>query len=175
MELIEKFVIEFINKEKRIEELLRKKRLDDRNEIVDELFMMSEGLVFAKKEFEPLSMIKKMTIEENKNLPVYPRHFYKISEYENPKYGSIWVCYVSVANPGKGNTKLISFAFIVAKINEDLKIIAQFSPDYDTQKWEFRGGDDDLKFDELGELVNIHRLTSPENDEWSVEEYKKEK
>jgi|GEM_PF-4813868 len=106
----------------------------------------------------------------------YPRkrYLYKVSKYKHHKYSELWSCYMSVANPGEGKTKLLSLAFIAAVVEENLKIVAQFAPDYDTKIWEFRGGDSELDFYNLGELVSVNRIMSPENDDWSVQEYMKE-
>jgi hypothetical protein len=45
--------------------------------------------------------------------------------------------YTSVGNPISGRTKLVSDLFILANIEEDGKIIAQFKIDPDTYKWRF--------------------------------------
>lgn len=107
----------------------------------------------------------------------YPnkRYLYKISEYNNKKYGKLWLCYVSESNPDEGNTKLLSNCFIVAQIGNDFKIIAQFNPDYDTNRWSFRGGDETIDFYKLGNPTIVERFISPTNDDWSIEEYYKNK
>lgn len=103
------------------------------------------------------------------------RHLYKISEYNHPTYGKVWACYVSVANPIAKKTKSIFSCFIVAEVDNELKIIAQFIVDPDTYKWRFGGGDRNIEYYKLGKPVAIERLMSPENDEWSVEEYNKDR
>ncbi len=103
------------------------------------------------------------------------RHLYKISEYNNEKYGTIWACYASVANPAGIRTKSLANCFIVAKIDEDYKIVAQFNPDMDTKIWSFRGGDRTIEYRKLGKPIAIERIMSPDNDEWSIEEYLKDR
>ncbi len=111
----------------------------------------------------------------DENAP-YPtsRHLYKISHYQNNNYGNLWACYVSVDNPGIGQTKILHSCFIVASIDENLKIVAQFNPDRDTGKWVFVGGDRDLKMYKLGKLLSIERYLEPVNDAWGIEQYKKD-
>jgi len=105
----------------------------------------------------------------------YPlrRHLYKISKYKNSKYEKLWVCYVSVANP-YNNIKSYDSVFIVSEIENNLKIIAKFNKDYDTNRWKFSGGDRELDYYNLGELVNVHRIMAPDDDEWSMKEHIKE-
>lgn len=103
-----------------------------------------------------------------------PRHLYKISHYQNKDYGDLWACYVSVDNPGTGQTKILHSCFIVASINEHLKIIAQFNPDRDTGKWAFVGGDRELKMYKLGKLLSIERYLEPVNDDWGIEQYNRD-
>ncbi|SIS59993.1 hypothetical protein SAMN05421786_101417 [Chryseobacterium ureilyticum] len=113
--------------------------------------------------------------EDFKNAP-YPmaRDLYKISEYNHAAYGKLWACYVSGANPIQNKAKLIFDCFIISKVDEDLKIIADFIPDPDTSKWIFVGGDRSIKYYELGEPVAIERYLEP-TEEWSLEEYLKDK
>lgn len=106
----------------------------------------------------------------------YPnkRLIYKISQYNNEKYESIWVCYVSEVNPFKDGT--ISSCLVVGNIDGELKILSKFNPDYDTNEWSFRGGDRDFKNYRFGKPVVIERLTSPLlSESWSIQEYNKDR
>ncbi|MFP9113677.1 hypothetical protein ACLI1A_07025 [Flavobacterium sp. RHBU_3] len=103
------------------------------------------------------------------------RHLYKISEYNHPTYGKVWACYVSVANPVTVKVKSISSCLFISKIDDNLKIVALFNIDRNTNKWALRGGVENIEYYKLGKPVAIERLMSPENDEWSVEEYSKDR
>lgn len=105
-------------------------------------------------------------------LEIRPRHLYKISHYENSRYGDLWACYVSIANP-YNNITSIDDCFIVAEIDGELKIIAKFSPDIDQPKWKFYGGDRELKMNKLGKLLSVERIKEPVDDVWSMEQYNK--
>lgn len=106
-------------------------------------------------------------------LEIRPRHLYKISHYENTRYGDLWACYISVPNSYM-NTKRINDCFIVAEIDGELKIIANFGPDINQPKWKFYGGDRELKMNKLGKLLSIDRIMEPVDDTWSMEQYNKE-
>ena len=105
--------------------------------------------------------------------PINPRHLYKISHYQNEKYGDLWACYVSIANSYM-NTKRINDCFIIAEINGELKIIAKFGIDIDHPTWKFYGGDRELKMSSLGKLQSVERIMEPVDDVWSMEQYKKD-
>lgn len=111
--------------------------------------------------------------KENASYPT-PRHLYKISHYQNGTYGDLWACYISVDNPGTGQTKILHSCFIIALIDDDLKIIAQLNPDRDIEKWAFVGGDRELKMYKLGKLLSIERYLEPVNDDWGMEQYNKD-
>lgn len=175
MNKVIRFIEKFSEIEQAIEINFRKRKLKAHNEFVEELLAMStEDLPLSRKIQEPLSKIEEMVIEENADLPVKKRHLFKISEYNHDNYGKIWVCYVSVANPGEGSTKMISTSFIVAKFGSEFKIVAEFGRDHDSDKWRFFGGDKTINFYELGKPNKIKRLISPVNDPWSIEEFNKE-
>jgi hypothetical protein len=114
--------------------------------------------------------------EKAKNKPVpSKRHLYKISEYNNETYGNVWACYTSVPKPITKTVKSMSSCLIVSKIGDNYKIIAEFITDPDTHKWRFVGGDRNIDYYKLGKPTAIERLMSPEIDEWSIEEYNKDR
>ena len=116
-------------------------------------------------------MIKRRTIDNTLIKVAKPRNLYKITEYENPEYGKLWACYVSVANPITDEVKSIASCYIVAKVNGELKMISKFFyDDMDEFMWR-KGGGLTLNFYELGKVVAVERLLSPLVDEWSLEEY----
>ncbi|NQY30133.1 MAG: hypothetical protein HRT69_11765 [Flavobacteriaceae bacterium] len=102
------------------------------------------------------------------------RQLYKTSEYTNEKYGQIWACYCSIANPYDNVTGLDD-CFIVTTIDNELKIVMKSITDPDTKKWLHVGGDEDLNVYELGKLVAIERILEPRDNAWSMEEYNKER
>ncbi|MBK7465778.1 MAG: hypothetical protein IPJ43_02585 [Saprospiraceae bacterium] len=113
------------------------------------------------------------TIKKN-DAPIH-RDIFKISEYSNKKYGQMWACYVSTSDPGLGKSKLIDTCFLVSNIDKDLKFIAKYNPDYDTNLWSYRGGDKELEdFYKLGRLIKVTRYLSPINNEWNIKEYNKD-
>jgi hypothetical protein len=176
MEKINEFFNHFINIETTAEERLRKNDIQIHNDLIRQVFDLSgPDVKLANIEELPLSAALERMIQRNKDIAPRPRHFYKIGEYAYPKYGKIWACYTSVANPISGPVKLLSTLYMIAYIEEQLKIIAQFKVDHDTYKWRFVGGDRDIKYYKLGKPVAVERLLSPEDDEWSIEEYLKDK
>jgi len=173
---IKEFIVTFIETEKKIELFFRQRNLEAHNILVDKVNndMCGEDMVLASKESEPLSMIDEMVLEENANLPVASRHLFKISEYSNDKYGTVWACYVSNANPLVGETKTIAFCYLAAKIDGDLKLIAEYGfNDDDIGKWEFYGGDENVKMKSIGAFKNTERLLEPVNDHLGLEQYLK--
>lgn len=106
---------------------------------------------------------------------IIPRHIFKISEYTNEKYGTVWACYVSIPNPSS-KTKKLTTCFLLAKIGYNLKIISDMMLSADTRKWTFYGGDEDksLRLHNLGIPIKVERYLEP-TDEWSLEEYLKDK
>lgn len=176
MKQVKRIIEDFINTEKNIEISLRERNLIEHNILVDNILeICGKNLFLAEKKFEPLSMIAEMSIKENANLPVIPRHLFKISEYKNEKYGTVWACYVSIPNPSTNIKKLVN-CFFVAEIENNLKIIAKMGVEPDIRKWTFYGGDDDksLRLHNLGTPVKVERYLEP-TDEWSLEEYLKDK
>ncbi|MCF2218390.1 hypothetical protein H9Q08_03650 [Chryseobacterium sp. PS-8] len=112
--------------------------------------------------------------KENSSYPK-PRQVFKISEYIHERYGEIWACYVSLGNPDS-EKKDISECFLVALIDEELKIISNFIVTSDAKEWRHVGGDEDksLRLHNLGKPVKVERYLEP-TDEWSLEEYLKDK
>ena len=89
---------------------------------------------------------------------IVPREIYKISHYQNERYGDLWACYLSVANAYMG-VKRIHECFIVVQIDGELKIIASFAQDMDQpKKWRCYGGDRELKIKELREIITSFNL-----------------
>lgn len=176
MRKIKEIIEYFTDIEKKIEVSLRNRNLIEHNILVDKILeIIGENLFLASKKFEPLSIIVEMSIKENADLLVNTRHLFKISEYNNVKYNTVWACYASIPNPSL-TTKNITNCFLVAEIEENLKIIAKMGIDPDTRTWKFYGGDEDksLRIHNLDKPVKVERYLEP-TDEWSLEEYFKDK
>ncbi|WEK71303.1 MAG: hypothetical protein P0Y62_07015 [Candidatus Chryseobacterium colombiense] len=83
--------------------------------------------------------------------------------------------YVSFSNPA-AIMKKIKECFLVTSINEELKIVSNFIVSSDAKEWRHVGGDEDksLRLHNLGKPVKVERYLEP-TDEWSLEEYLKDK
>lgn len=175
MEKIKEFINQFIIIEKKAEEALLRNDIKTHNSLVENILELSiPDLELASKIGFPIPPSIERMIERNKNTPVNKRHLYKISEYTYPRYDKIWACYTSIANPIAGPIKLMSNLFMLAHIEDKLKIITQFRIDPNNSKWRCVGGDKDINIYYLSNPIAIERLLSPENDEWSINEYDKE-
>ncbi|WEK71304.1 MAG: hypothetical protein P0Y62_07020 [Candidatus Chryseobacterium colombiense] len=176
MKEVKEIIEYFIDIEKKIEVSLRNRNLIEHNILVDKILEISgKDLFLAEKKFEPLSMIVEMSIKANANLLVTPRYLFKISEYTHEKYGTVWACYVSFFNPDE-SMKKIKECFLIASINEELKIVSDFIVSSDAKEWRHVDGDEDksLRLHNLGKPVKVERYLEP-TDEWSLEEYLKDK
>ncbi|WP_445432793.1 hypothetical protein [Chryseobacterium indoltheticum] len=177
MERIKEFFRSLFEKEKEaIYYSGYKEKLDEYNSLVKELnknVVNEMPPLMRLHETPPYSERFYKEIKEFDE-PITPRHLYKITHYQNGTYGDLWACFVSVDNPGIGQTKILHSCFIVTLIDDDLKIVAQFNPDRDTGKWAFVGGDRELKMYKLGKLLSIERYLEPVNDDWGIEQYNKD-
>lgn len=181
MEKIKEFLNDLIKAEETAHTEYRKEdNIEVYNEAVDDLdsytFLVSKD--HSDVSFNLIKMDKPHDDDFFEELPlmedIVPREIYKISHYQNERYGDLWACYLSVANAYMG-VKRIHECFIVVQIDGELKIIASFAQDMDQpKKWRCYGGDRGLKIKELGKLLEIERLLEPIDDVWSMEEYAKD-
>lgn len=177
MKEVKQLLEKFIDLERLVDQLFLQKKLEERNALVDELNHLAlktkliHTLSLANIIKEPLTFLEERRINRFGNSTVKPRDLFKITEYENPEYGKLWACYVSVANPVTNEIRSINNCFIVAKFDSDFKMISKFTYDnMDEFMWRHVGGIE-LKYYELGKVVAVERLLSPLVDEWSLEEY----
>ncbi|MCU0437568.1 MAG: hypothetical protein MUC49_06595 [Raineya sp.] len=122
--------------------------------------------------------------EESKDYPTpNPRHLFKISHYQNDRYGDVFVAYVSPPNPDNDWFKLFE-SFFVGKIDGEWKIIKTyvFAPDdyikpIDIPHWSDElnlKSDENLNFKNVGKLISIERYLEPIHEEWGLKEYHKD-
>ena len=105
------------------------------------------------------------------------RKIFKISHYNNQKYGDFYACYLSAPEPPP-NVNILGECFGIAKVNSDFKVVVDYlfdDTDLLESSWIFAGGDEELKMDKLGNVVEILRLTPPLNDADSLAEYDKDR
>lgn len=174
MEKIKNFITEFINKEREaVYYQGYKEKLEDYNKAVRELNSFASELMLPLMREHDSPPFSERFYEEVIEFeePTLPRYLFKISEYENENYGNVWACYVSGPNPS-ATVKRISDCFLVATIEDTLKIIAKMGIDPNTNKWTFYGGDENknLRLHNLGSAIKIERFVEPTNEE-SLKEY----
>lgn len=181
MEKIKEFLDSFIKAEEiAYREFRKRDNIEAYNKAVDNLdsFTFLASNDFSKIGFNHRKMTKPHNNDFFEELPlmeeIIPREIYKISHYHNSVYDDLWACYLSIANAYMG-VKRIHDCFIVVQINGELKIIAKFSQDIDNlTRWKCYGGDRGLKINQLGKLKSIERYLEPNDDTWSMQEFKKE-
>lgn len=186
MEKIKTFLDIVFEKEQIAQDLKRDKdNIEKYNEfVVNELNIYCEDPydtdLKRKLEFnimgKMISPLSDRFYEESKNCPYpAPRYLFKISEYNNEKYGTVWACYVSFSDPDD-EIKKIKECFLVASINGELKIVSDFILSSDAKQWRHVDGDEDksLRLNNLGTPVKVERYVEP-TDEWSLKAYLKDK
>ena len=111
------------------------------------------------------------------------RNYYKISQYEHPKYETVWVAYTSEKNPPP-EVKFFSDAFFIIRENDSYKIgshslYSDLDPDLQMRvyehKWVWLSGLVDLDFESLGKLVRIERYLEPVDFEDNLKMYLEDK
>lgn len=103
------------------------------------------------------------------------RNIYKISCYQNEKYGEVYIAYLSLRNP----KRILTYGncLFVTRIDGNLKIVKSylFSGDVGKkEKFEFPKGLEDISFKTLKKPVKIERYLEPVDDEDGMEHYLKD-
>ena len=173
MKEIKNLMLQFIDYEKKAEEAYRKGDIESHNAFANKITELT-GLALIQEIKLPLSESDENKIARYKDIPVSPRYLFKISEYKNDVFGSMWVAYVSVANPVEGEAKLLSSYFAIAYDSGQLKMVARFHMDSDTYQWRFTKGDRSVAAVKENDFIATERYTSPALEEWSVSEYLKD-
>lgn len=133
---------------------------------------------------ESLGILQRNELDQEDHPTTYqPRYLYKLSAYKNQIYGDIWVAYASsTATETDPNSYTIFEAFIVGKIEDELKVIGTMMrhKNRSTMKVEdwkasiYNPSDLDIK--KLGGSIATERYFQPSNrDDFSLEEYLKDK
>ncbi|MFC7349014.1 hypothetical protein ACFQO9_20070 [Chryseobacterium zhengzhouense] len=107
----------------------------------------------------------------------YPRtrDIYKISCYENEKYGEVYIAYLSLRTPNRILT--YGDCLFVTKIDGNLMIVKSYLFTSDVgkkKKFEFPTGLEDISFKTLKKPVKIERYLEPIHDEDGMEHYLKD-
>jgi hypothetical protein len=162
--------------EQEVLSLMREPDINIYNRKLSELLSLSlnQSIKFGLGYFDQPEPDDFYTAIQQTRLP-NPRDIFKVSHYQNPQYGDLWACYVSIADP-EPEVNTIGECLLVARIESDYKIVASYvfgDPDLVKSYWIFAGGDEELKMDQLGNVVEILRLTPPSDDADSLAEYNK--
>lgn len=107
------------------------------------------------------------------------RHLFKITEYNNSKYGKLYAIYCSNVNPNPNKFRLFNCIF-TSSIDGNLQIVKKYHFDDDSAMlnhkiWIEGLGLNDITFDTLGEFVKTERYLAPEHCEFSLADYNEDK
>lgn len=178
MEKQKNFIQQFLSKEAECWTKEELGDLDAFNQAVRELYVMgTDDMDEAFGIFE-----KDKLVEDDDPMAYSPGYLFKISQYRNGDYGTLWVAYTSYKNPyGSINETRMTRGFILAEIADQLKIIGAMSvalSDLDMKPvaWEKSVyNPKDLSIYDLGEFVAAERYAVPQDDGFSLEDYRADK
>jgi len=107
-----------------------------------------------------------------------PAHLFKITAYKHDHYGNIWIAYVSDSYSfPQGETSPMSRAFIISRIEGQLKIIACMSVELDESYMEPTNwkasiyNPKEIDIFHLGEFLSTQRYLEPRDDGFSLKNY----
>jgi hypothetical protein len=153
--------------------IFRNQLVDKVNSFCDKIMVNKMGIGVWK-----YPMAEPGEYEQSKNFEYFPRNLYKISQYQNEKFGEVYLAYVSASNPDPKNLKIFECIFI-ANIDNELKIIGDYfvsnKDNTDIMEWNKSRALDDLSFKTAGKFITVERFMEPVGNEWSMEEYLKDK
>lgn len=178
MEEIKEFVEKFLKVEAEARYAFMKPNESEYQRLYDEIHSFT---VPSLK--ETLSLIKDRSglNHENfyKNYENFPtlasRYFYKLSHYENSKYGDLWIAYLSEENPD-ADWKDLRHAFVITKEKKELKIAQIFlyieNEATEEGNWKSaRGYKDISNINNLGEFIKTERYLKPEDEDETMNKY----
>ena len=97
--------------------------------------------------------------------PALPRHLFKISQYQHPMHGNVWVIFLSPAE-ADADFRILTDLFFVVENDNGLQVAnkanySDFSSGGDYYQWEYGSGADELKFDALEGPIEVVRFEAP--------------
>jgi hypothetical protein len=158
MEEIKEFVIGFTKQEAETIYSIRQPDLEAYNSSLQKMNNYCIDSLHNTFNMVPLMELDDQEYYDEWSKKEYPsaRDIYKISHYENEKYGEVYIAYLSLRNPNRILT--YGDCLFVTKIDGNLKIIKSylFSSDIGKKKkFELPEGLDDLSFKTLKKPVGI--------------------
>jgi|GEM_PF-6376156 len=178
MENVKKILSDFFEAESKALDATLKPNLNVARQEADKMYAYCIKELYDQMDVvPPLAPFTTAEYEDFKSFPpANKRQLFKISHYNNPKYTDLFIAYVSKIDP-KPNRLKIGNALFVAPINDELKIVRSFffGGDNEVPVWNPSSGDRDVSFDTAGKLIEIERVQEPQNDPYSIEEYKKDR
>ncbi|MDC7124979.1 MAG: hypothetical protein PQJ46_05400 [Spirochaetales bacterium] len=112
----------------------------------------------------------------------HPRYLFKLSHYEHPKYGDLYLAYTSEPAIIYNDFLSINYCLFITKVEEEYKIISSHfvhTENLGNIHWRNKGVED-ITFDNAGKLIEIERYIEPSNDDldpeisqFSINEYNK--
>ena len=111
--------------------------------------------------------------EELESTYKHLRRLYKISHYQNDYFGEVYLCYTSgfIPNDFAAMVESMIDCLIVAKIDEQYKVIMHAGLDPETDKWMDFVGSEHISLKKPGKLMSIERLIEPIDDDDEMAKY----
>ena len=175
MEAIKTFVENFLQAEATAGDALVKPNLDDYNQKLEIMNRFCVPELHNKFGMMPRTELWSDELYEawKDNLPSEKRDIYKISHYQDEKYGDVYIAYVSGSNPN-GLFFLYGECVFVTTINGELKVVKNYTFGDDMlikKKFETPQGLQDISFETLKKPVAIERYQKPEDDDDAMAHY----
>ncbi|MFC7348958.1 hypothetical protein ACFQO9_19750 [Chryseobacterium zhengzhouense] len=177
MEEIKEFIINFTKQEAETIYLRRQPDLAAYNKALQIMNDYCVEPLHDSFSMIPLTKLYDQEYYDEWSKKEYPstRDIYKISCYENEKYGEVYIAYLSLRTP----KRILTYGncLFVTRIEGNLKIVKSylFSGDVGKkEKFEFPKGLEDISFKTLKKPVKIERYLEPVDDEDGMEHYLKD-
>ncbi|WP_196887665.1 hypothetical protein [Aureivirga sp. CE67] len=104
-----------------------------------------------------------------------PRHLFKISEYEHPKYGKLYLAYTSNTNPVLKPSLSYFQCFYITQVEGEWKILKMSIVNHNRTKkkkyWSSMDGYNDVSFTQSGKFICAERYIEPSACEFSMKDY----
>lgn len=176
MENIKKFITQFLQAEATASEALVKPNLEDYNQKLEQMNCFCIPELHNKFGMVPRTELWDDDFyEEWQDTPSpNPRNIYKISHYQDERFGGVYIVYVSGKSPIGGIFRYGECLF-VAKIDDELKVVKSYTFGYDDRKIKKRfqtgTGLAHISFETLQKPIVIERYMTPTNDKDAMEHY----